>query len=62
MAGRTAPGDETTAEGDAAFAEHGIVVDRFTSTFTTAAVRRHRHTPSVEHPASAVGRSCSNVR
>ncbi|QJY45488.1 GDSL-type esterase/lipase family protein [Pseudonocardia broussonetiae] len=32
----TAAGDETTAAGDGAFAERGIVLDRFTSTFTTA--------------------------
>jgi lysophospholipase L1-like esterase len=32
----TAAGDETGAADDAAFAERGVVVDRYTSTFTTA--------------------------
>jgi len=32
----TASGDETTAQGDDAFAERGIVVNNYTSTFTTA--------------------------
>ncbi|MDN5747168.1 MAG: GDSL-type esterase/lipase family protein [Pseudonocardia sp.] len=32
----TAPGDQTTAAGDEPFAERGVVVNRFTSTFTTA--------------------------